>query len=184
MDRSYTTTHHPQSRRHETSLLHPSDPQHSTTGPPRPVFHRTGNIQLRRKGGGNYTRTPSGVSKTPQDFQQTRIPTTTRSHHLGPCHRTPSWCPYHITRTTSAPNSSRDRRGKEVCRQTPKEGNHSTVLESLCHQLLLCKKERWEVVARTRLPTTQQMDKEELQYIPINSPSHRLTEQKYFIYQI
>ena len=59
-----------------------------------------------------------------------------------------------------------------------------TIMESICRQLLLRQKERWQTLTGTRLPTAQQMDKEKPKRIPTHPIRRRQTRRMHPLHQI
>src|SRR6266566_7381068 len=103
---------------------------------------------------------------------------------MGPRHRAPTKRTLDPPRKAPSPNAKGTRGNAQIRGRTPKKGDHPRIMEPLRRKLLFRQKERREAKASPGLPTYQQMDQEEPQRIPTDSPNHRPAQQKHSIHKI
>ena len=153
MDRLLTITHHISSPKRQTSPIHTTNSQQTTTCCEGPLLHwqsHGGKHNHRRE-----AKHPRPIPMTCQNIFRTRIPETTQTHSMGPCYRTTSGSSQYPTRTPLTSHPRRNHRSEEVRGGTPATEYHSTIMEPLRSQLFLCQKEGRQTSSCTGLPTTE-----------------------------
>src|SRR6266850_882000 len=116
--------------------------------------------------------------------QRSGVTMTTRSYHMGSCHRTTTRSANNTTRTSTSLNTSREGRSPQTRCRTFRKRNDTSIMGAICSKSFLCQKERWQTSTYTRLPTGEQMDKEKSKCLPTHTRSNRPTQWMHPLYKI
>ena len=103
---------------------------------------------------------------------------------MGPHNRTTAKHPEIISQMAAKTSSRRNSGDRQVYGGTPTTRNNQARKRTICGQLFLHKKGRWETTTSTRLLTTEQIYEEKPKRIPTKSPSNQQTSRMHPVYKI